>query len=133
MGDNELTVGHKEKPKETEDDWEKVSVPSVSSEKGKDKEKELKPAAAPPVNFWAARQQAQEAKVRELQTQRTAAASQAAPPSAATRPKPSMETSKTKSGSKDASEKEGMARPRRSHESSRGNGNCCNFPPNAGS
>ena len=131
MGDKEPIVGHKEKPKETEDDWEKVSVPSVSSEKEKDKDKELKPAAPPPVNFWAARQQAQEAKLRDLQTQRTAAASQSAPPSAAARPKPSMETSKTKSVPKDATEKEGVAGPRRSHESSRGNGKYCKSPHNA--
>ncbi len=121
-GKKEPAAAHKEKAKETEDDWEKVSVPSVGSEKEKDKDKELKPAPPPPINIWAARQQAQEAKLRDLENQRTAAASQSAPPSAVMRSKSVLEGSKNKTGPKDSFEKEGIAGSRRSNESHRGNG-----------
>ena len=47
--------------KETDDDWEKVSIPSTAD---KDKDKELKPAPIP-VNFWAQRSQTLQSKVKE--------------------------------------------------------------------
>lgn len=54
------------KSKEVDDDWEKVSVPSMTAEKP------LKAAPLPAVNIWQQRKEAQEAKLRELNEQRTA-------------------------------------------------------------
>jgi len=56
------SVGDK-KSKDVEDDWEKVSVPSVAAEK------ELKAAPIPMVNIWKQRQEAQSAKFKEIQDQ----------------------------------------------------------------
>ena len=119
-GDKETTAGQKEKVKESEDDWEKVSLPSVAGEK----EKELKPAPPPPVNFWTARQQAQEAKMREIANQRAAAASQSAPPTAAPRPRTFIDVSKNKSGPRDSLEKDAVPVSRRSNDAGKGNGEC---------
>ena len=116
-------MGQKEKAKETEDDWEKVSVPSVAGDN-----KELKPAPPPPVNFWTARKQAQEAKLRDMANQRTVAASQSAPPSAAAPSKSFLEGSK-RSGPKDPSDKEGQTGPKRSTEPGGGNGEWLSVSP----
>lgn len=64
-----------EKSKDTEDDWEKVSIPSMSAEK--EKEKELKAAPLPPVNIWQQRREAQDAKKRVSSSQKPVAAATA--------------------------------------------------------
>lgn len=56
----------KDKSQAGDDDWEKVSVPSISQEK------ELKAAPQPAVNIWKQRKLAQEAKQREQVSQRSA-------------------------------------------------------------
>ncbi|ETN45322.1 uncharacterized protein HMPREF1541_09153 [Cyphellophora europaea CBS 101466] len=58
------TTSDKDKGKDVEDDWEKVSIPSVAAEK------ELKPAPIPTVNFWQQRKEAQDAKRREQGAQK---------------------------------------------------------------
>ncbi|EXJ77633.1 hypothetical protein A1O3_09861 [Capronia epimyces CBS 606.96] len=55
------------KSKDVDDDWENVSVPSMSAEKP------LKAAPPPVVNIWQQRKEAQEAKLRELTEQQRAA------------------------------------------------------------
>jgi hypothetical protein len=117
-GEKDMSAAQKDKVKELEDDWEKVSVPSIGGEK----DKELKPAPPPPVNFWTARQQAQEAKLRETATVRAVAAPQSALPTAGHRQKPFVEASKNKSSSRDSFDKDGLAASRRSNDSGRGNG-----------
>lgn len=62
------SVGDK-KSKDVEDDWEKVSVPSVAAEK------ELKAAPIPMVNIWKQRQEAQAAKIKEIQDQQRSSSS----------------------------------------------------------
>ncbi|RMD40237.1 hypothetical protein DV735_g4891, partial [Chaetothyriales sp. CBS 134920] len=57
---NATTPTEKDKTKESEDDWEKVSVPSIAADK------ELKAAPLPAVNVWAVRLEAQAAKKKEL-------------------------------------------------------------------
>ena len=54
------------KVKENDDDWEKVSVPSVAAEK------ELKAAPIPVVNIWQQRKEAQDAKLKSLAVQKPA-------------------------------------------------------------
>lgn len=71
------TASDKEKMKDTDEDWEKISTPSTTAEK------ELKAAPVPVVNIWQQRREAQEAKMRELVTQRSASTA-----STTTRPKP---------------------------------------------
>lgn len=56
-----------EKGKEADDDWEKVSIPSVTPDK------ELKAAPIPAVNIWQQRSLAQQAKAKEQTVQRPAA------------------------------------------------------------
>jgi la-related protein 1 len=116
-GEKETTTTNKEKEKvkESEDDWEKVSVPSVAGEK----EKELKPAPPPIVNFWAARQQAQDAKRREVITQRPILPSSSVPLTATPKSKSGGETAKSKAMSKDIADKDPLPSSRRSNESSR--------------
>ena len=60
------------KSKDSEDDWEHVSVAKVPLEK------ELKAAPIPVVNFWQARIEAQEAKAKALAAQHPASAAPAA-------------------------------------------------------
>ena len=48
-----------EKTKEVDDEWEKVSIPSVAAEK------ELKAAPIPTVNVWAQRTQARQAAQKQ--------------------------------------------------------------------
>jgi la-related protein 1 len=116
--DKDNNTVQKEKVKESEDDWEKVSVPSV----GGDKEKELKPAPPPPVNFWTARKEANEAKLRDITGQRTAAATQSAPPTAVAKAPSFVEASKSKPSPKESVNKEVTSNSRRSNESGRANG-----------
>ena len=52
--------GSEKKSKESEDDWEKVSVPSIAAES------QYKAAPVPAVNVWQARKEAQAAKLKEL-------------------------------------------------------------------
>ena len=114
-GDKENTCEPDEKVKESEDDWEKVSVPSTTGNNQKD----FKPAPPPPVNFWAARAQANEAKMKDIANQRPAATSQSGPPSA--RLASSNEAPKPRSGHRDTTEKDNMSASRRSNDSARGN------------
>ncbi len=65
----------KDKSQAGDDDWEKVSVPSISQEK------ELKAAPPPTVNIWQQRKQAQEAKQREQASQRPVSSSGKTPTS----------------------------------------------------
>ncbi|RMZ84301.1 hypothetical protein DV738_g528, partial [Chaetothyriales sp. CBS 135597] len=60
------TPTDKDRTKESEDDWEKVSVPSIAADK------ELKAAPLPAVNVWAVRLEAQAAKKKELAAKSTA-------------------------------------------------------------
>lgn len=94
------SVGDK-KSKEVEDDWEKVSVPSVAAEK------ELKAAPIPMVNIWKQRQEAQAAKFKEIQDQQRTSSS--GPLAQAPKPKATGEDSKQNPASRDrtAQEKEG--------------------------
>lgn len=87
------------KPKETDDDWEKVSIPSVAAEKEKDKE--LKAAPIPAVNFWTQRSQLQQAKLKEQAAQR-----QLAPTAPQTKPRPQatgIDESRRKPSTREAS------------------------------
>ncbi|EXJ85990.1 hypothetical protein A1O1_06359 [Capronia coronata CBS 617.96] len=52
--------GSERKSKEVDDDWEKVSVPSMTAEKP------LKAAPLPAVNIWQQRKEAQQAKLKDL-------------------------------------------------------------------
>ncbi|KAI1616314.1 hypothetical protein EDD36DRAFT_132116 [Exophiala viscosa] len=76
------------KPKESEDDWEKVSVPSMTAEK------EFKAAPIPAVNVW--QQRAAKLKDLAIQPKSTTASVSATP-----KPKASNEDAKRKSLSKD--------------------------------
>jgi len=62
-----VTSNEKEKSKEGDEDWEKISIPSTTAEK------ELKAAPIPVVNFWQQRREAAQAKLKEQVTQRTPA------------------------------------------------------------
>ena len=86
------SVGDK-KSKESEDDWEKVSVPSVAAEK------ELKAAPIPLVNFWKQRQEAQAAKAKEAQGQQRVSSSIS--PAQTTKPKVATEESKQNASGRD--------------------------------
>ena len=94
-----------DKTKDSEDDWEKVSVPSIATDK------ELKAAPVPSVNIWNIRREAQDAKRKELAAQRPAAT--IAAPATAARPKPAAEESKRKPASRDAADKEGPIQSRK--------------------
>lgn len=63
--EKESVASDKDKSKDNDDDWEKVSIPSVAAEK------ELKAAPIPTVNIWQQRIAA-EAKRREQAAQKTA-------------------------------------------------------------
>lgn len=76
------TTDAQEKIKETDDDWEKVSIPSSIVEK------ELKAAPIPVVNIWAQRSQTFQAKLKEQATQR-----QTTTPGSQTRTRPSATSS----------------------------------------
>ncbi|KAL2430600.1 hypothetical protein ABEF95_011562 [Exophiala dermatitidis] len=82
------------KSKDGDDDWEKVSVPSMTAEKP------LKAAPIPAVNIWQQRKEAQEAKKKELAGQQRGSA----PTTPAQTPKSGggSEDVKRKSISKDA-------------------------------
>ncbi|KIW91290.1 uncharacterized protein Z519_08186 [Cladophialophora bantiana CBS 173.52] len=88
------------KSKDGEDDWEKVSVPSMSAET------QYKAAPIPTVNVWQVRIEAQAAKMKGLEQQR---ASVSITPNQQPKPKAGSEDPKRKSLSKDVggSEKEG--------------------------
>ncbi|KIW31532.1 hypothetical protein, variant [Cladophialophora immunda] len=88
------------KSKDGEDDWEKVSVPSVSAET------QYKAAPIPTVNVWQVRREAQAAKMKGLEQQRGVASSN---PSQPPKPRSGSEDPKRKSLSKEigGSEKEG--------------------------
>jgi len=88
----EKSVGDK-KSKDLEDDWEKVSVPSVAAEK------ELKAAPIPMVNIWKQRQEAQAAKFKEIQDQQRTSSS--APIAQAIKPNNAAEESKQQSSNQD--------------------------------
>ncbi|KIV88957.1 hypothetical protein, variant [Exophiala mesophila] len=75
------------KTKDTDDDWEKVSNPSIAPEK------ELKAAPIPTVNIWKQRQEAQAAKKKEV------TATPATLPSSQQKPKP--EENKRRPSTKD--------------------------------
>lgn len=62
------------KSPDIEDDWEKEQASKPASDR------ELKAAPIPPVNFWQARQEAQEAKAKALAAQRPAQATVKAKP-----------------------------------------------------
>ncbi|KAK5242017.1 hypothetical protein LTR40_012943, partial [Exophiala xenobiotica] len=67
------------KSKDPDEDWEKVSVPSMTAEK------ELKAAPIPVVNIWQQRREAQAAKAKEVvghQRNATSSATHASRPSA---------------------------------------------------
>jgi la-related protein 1 len=132
-------VNEKEKQQAGDDDWEKVSVPSLSQER------ELKAAPPPTVNIWQQRKQAQEAKQREQASQRPVSSAG----KAATASGPVADSAKTKSGEKllgaqdreggpkrkpvDATkittEKSGQTQPAQGRPSSRGQQPASNLPP----
>ncbi|OAP54421.1 hypothetical protein AYL99_11522 [Fonsecaea erecta] len=88
------------KSKDGEDDWEKVSVPSMSAET------QYKAAPIPSVNIWQVRREAQAAKMKGLEQQRSVVSST---PSQPPKAKSGSEDPKRKSLSKEigSSEKEG--------------------------
>lgn len=98
-GDNTQTASvasnEKEKTKEADDDWEKVSIPSVAADK------ELKDAPIPVLNIWQQRKEAQ-AKLKGPTAQRTVA-----PTNTQSRPRPQTtipdESRKKNSSREDAS------------------------------
>lgn len=65
VNEKDSVSSEKEKSRDTEDDWEKVSIPSVAAEK------ELKAAPIPAVNIWQQRMAA-DAKKREQASQKPA-------------------------------------------------------------
>lgn len=65
------TATEKRKAKETEGDWEPVSPPPAPLEK------ELRPAPIPAVNFWDKRRAEQEARAKELASQRASTSAMA--------------------------------------------------------
>ncbi|KIX95404.1 uncharacterized protein Z520_08921 [Fonsecaea multimorphosa CBS 102226] len=87
------------KSRDGEDDWEKVSVPSVSAEA------QYKAAPIPTVNIWQVRREAQAAKLKGLEQQRGVASSAPIQPP---KPRSGSEDIKRKSLSKESgsSEKE---------------------------
>ncbi|KIW44315.1 uncharacterized protein PV06_05333 [Exophiala oligosperma] len=87
------------KPKDSEDDWEKISVPSMTAEK------ELKAAPIPVVNIWQQRREAQAARLKEIADQQRTA------PSNTPKPTPSHDDPKRRSMSRDmeSREREGKA------------------------
>lgn len=91
-GSRDKSVGDK-KSKESEDDWEKVSIPSVAAEK------ELKAAPMPMFNIWKQRQEAQAAKVKEVQDQQRVPSSSS--PVQAPKPKVAAEEPKQNASSRD--------------------------------
>ena len=117
--DKDSTTPPKDTGKETEDDWEKVSVPSVGGEK----DKELKPAPPPTFNFW--EQRRKQAADALLAGQRPAAAAQPVHNSAATRPRASVEGAKGAPGFRATLDQEVKAGSKRSNDTVRGNGKCC--------
>jgi len=107
-------AAEKEKSKDVDDDWDKVSVPSVAAEK------ELKAAPIPTVNVWQQRREAQEARMRELATQRTAATTTS---QSGAKPTVTPEEGKRKATNKDqgTSERDGPPAQRKISESAKGN------------
>lgn len=97
--DDEGSTTLREKSKESEDDWDKVSVPSVGGDKDK-----LKPAPMPTVNPWTLRQQA-----RDLASQRPAVNNQ---PASVKRPKAVVEGAQSGSTSRDSIPKEESSKHR---------------------
>ncbi|KIW82483.1 hypothetical protein Z517_05510 [Fonsecaea pedrosoi CBS 271.37] len=80
------------KSKDGDDDWEKVSVPSVSAET------QYKAAPIPAVNVWQVRKEAQAAKLKGLEQQRGPVSSA---PNQPQKPRSAVEDPKRKSLSKD--------------------------------
>ena len=69
-GSDKFSVSSEKKKSKDEDaDWERISSPSIPTEK------DMKPAPPPAVNFWAQRKAEQEAKAKELATHKASAAS----------------------------------------------------------
>jgi la-related protein 1 len=96
------TTGANKLP-DNEDDWEKEPVSKTPSEK------ELKAAPIPTVNFWQARIEAQEAKVKALAAQRPAQATIKAKPQSTNvteSQKPSDEESRRKQAGKPSAKPE---------------------------
>lgn len=87
------------KPKDSEDDWEKISVPSMTAEK------ELKAAPIPVVNIWQQRREAQAARLKETASQPRSA------PSNTPKTTPSHDDPKRRSISRDieSRDREGKA------------------------
>lgn len=86
------------KPRESEDDWEKVSVPSMTAEK------EFKAAPIPAVNVW----QQRAAKLKELTVQQKPSAPSA---SSASKARPTNEDEKRRSLNKDVDSRERDGKP----------------------
>lgn len=80
------------KPKDTEDDWEKVSNPSVAPEK------ELKAAPIPTVNIWKQRQEAHAAKKKDVTDVQRSTTATTLP---ASQPKSKPEENKRRPSTKD--------------------------------
>lgn len=112
ISDRSVQTGEVDKGKDIDDDWEKISVPSIAAEK------ELKAAPPPPVNVWLQRKEAQEAKAKEMVGSRTA------PAGPAPKPKPrgtaSVDEGRRQANSREQnSEKEINPAPRRVNSGNR--------------
>lgn len=88
-----------DKNKDNEEEWEKVSIPSTTAEKT-EKEKELKDAPPPKVNFWTQRMQQQQAKQKEQTVRQTVVPTATQPPKGR-QPSAPAEDTKKKQNSRD--------------------------------
>lgn len=132
-------VNEKEKLHAGDDDWEKVSVPSLTQER------ELKAAPPPTVNIWQQRKQAQEAKQREQASQRPvssggkaaiasgsvteSAKSKGSEKAAGTQEREVAQKRKPVDAAKVATEKPGQSQPAQGRPTSRGQQSTPNLPP----
>lgn len=103
-------LSESDKNKETDDDWDKVSIPSVAAEK------ELKAAPIPTVNIWQQRKELQDAKLKE---QRQSSPSTMAKPKS--QALPARDDTKRKQPTKDAIADRESATQRRTNSGARSN------------
>jgi la-related protein 1 len=98
-GDNatesKASTNESEKAKDPEDDWEKVSVPSIPAET------QYKAAPIPTVNVWQTRMASQAAKLKEITVQNKNSVPEPTSQAKGQKPRPAGDEHRRKSGSKD--------------------------------
>ena len=119
-GSDKFSISSEKKKSKDEDaDWERISSPSIPTEK------DLKPAPLPVVNFWAQRKIEQEAKAKELATQKASASAASIKSKPTNENAPEASKKKLVENSAALAEKDLNENRRKSqHESKNGFGRC---------